>query len=37
MWDVIKDAIGSNAATARFIAIIIVLAAVAYLTGMTLL
>jgi hypothetical protein len=36
MWDAIKDAIGSNAATARFIAIILVLAALAYLTGITL-
>ena len=35
MWDTIKAAISSNAATARFILIIIVLAAVAYITGVT--
>jgi hypothetical protein len=37
VWDAIKDAIKSNATTVRFIVIIIVLAAVAWLTGTTLL
>ena len=37
MWDAIKAAIGSNATTARFIVIILVLAAVAWFTGTTLL
>ena len=37
MWDAISEAIGSNATTARFIVIIIVLAAMAWFTGTTLL
>jgi hypothetical protein len=37
MWDVIREATGSNATTVRFIVIIIVLAAVAWFTGTTLL
>jgi len=37
MWDTIKEAIRSNATTARFIAIIIVLAAMTWFTGTTLL
>lgn len=37
MWDAIKEAITSNATTARFIVIIIVLAAVAWFTGTALL
>jgi hypothetical protein len=37
MWDAIKAAIGSNATTVRFIVIILVLAAVAWFTGTTLL
>ncbi len=37
MWDAIREAIGSNATTVRFIVIIIVLAAVAWFTGTTLL
>jgi hypothetical protein len=37
MWDAIKAAIQSNATTVRFIAIIIALAIVAWLTGTTLL
>ena len=37
MWDAIKDAIKSNGTTVRFIVIIIVLAAVAWFTGTTLL
>ncbi len=36
MWDAIKEAIESNAATVRFIVIITVLAAVAWFTGTTL-
>jgi hypothetical protein len=37
MWDAIREAIGTNATTVRFIVIIIVLAAVAWFTGTTLL
>jgi hypothetical protein len=37
MWEAVRDAIKSNGATARFIAIIVALACVAWLTGMTLL
>lgn len=36
MWDTIKEAIRSNATTARFIVIVIVLAAVTWFTGTTL-
>jgi hypothetical protein len=37
MWDVIREAIGGNAAAVRFIAVILVLAAAAYFTGTALL
>jgi hypothetical protein len=37
MWDAIKEAIRSNATTARFIVIVVVLAAVTWFTGTMLL
>lgn len=37
MWEAVRDAIKSNGTTVRFIAIIVVLACVAWLTGTILL